>query len=42
MNTGKQVSVKSIILRELDDPVSKIPMDSPGLLDLLELGKSNY
>merc|ERR1712223_1647211 len=37
MNTGKQVSVKSIILRELDDPVSKIPMDSPGLLDLLEL-----
>ena len=33
---GKPVSVKHTILRELDTPISKIPMNSPGLMDLLD------
>ena len=37
LNNASRPSVKSIILRELDGPITKIPMDSPGLLDLLEL-----
>jgi len=37
LSNATRPSVKSIILRELDGPISKIPMDSPGLLDLLEL-----
>lgn len=33
---GKPQSIKHTILRELDVPISKVPMDSPGLMDLLE------
>ena len=32
----KPVTIKHIILRELDGPISRIPLDSPGLIDLLD------
>ncbi len=36
LGTGKQVSLKSVILREIDAPISKVPMDSPALMELLD------
>lgn len=35
-SNGKPISVKHTILRELEGPISKIPMNSSGLLDLLD------
>ena len=35
-DSGQPVKVQIVILRELDLPISKVPMDSPDLMDLLD------
>ena len=35
-DAGQPVKVQIVILRELDLPISKVPMDSPELMDLLD------